>query len=116
MTLPLADYPNAIAFAERVHLESQQAVRELSEKLEARKAQFGAIVASDSELSNEAKRKAAKAELELTDPEYLSLQQRLTKAKDAATEALIEVGRVSNAFKVERLLTELKIAVMRVQD
>lgn len=113
--IALADYPNAIASAELHHLDCQQAVRELSESLEARKAQFGAIVAGDKALSNDAKRKAARAELELTDPEYLDLQAKLVAAKDAMSEAAIEVARVSNAFKVERLLTELKIAVMSVQ-
>lgn len=115
MTLALADYPNEIASAELAHLKAQQVVRDLSKDLEARKAQFGAIVADDKELSNDAKRKAARAELELTDPEYLDLQAKLVAAKDAMSGAAIEVERVSNAFKVERLLTELKIAVMSVQ-
>ena len=90
-------------------------MRTLSERLEERKAQFGAMVANDEALTNEAKRKAAKAELELTDTEYLGLQQNLLAAKDAATEAMIEVTLLANTIKVERLLMSMKLAVMQVQ-
>ena len=111
--MQLTQYPDAIAQSERAHLASQQQVRDLSAQLEARKAQFSEIVANDAALTNEAKRKAARAELELTDTDYLNLQQRLLMAKDGATEAVIEVGRLSNLFRVERLLMEEKIAGMR---
>ena len=111
----ITDFPEAIAQAERTHLKALQQVRTLSERLEERKAQFGAMVANDEALTNEAKRKAAKAELDLTDAENLGLQQNLLAAKDAATEAMIEVTRLANTFKVERLLMSMKIAVMQVQ-
>ena len=111
----ITDFPGAIAQAERAHLKALQQVRHVTEAVEARKAQFGAMVAADTSLTNEAKRKAAKAELELTDPDYLGLQQDLLTAKDAATEAMIEVTRLSNLFKVERLIMSMKIAMMQVQ-
>ena len=111
----ITDFPGAIAQAERAHLKALQQVRHVTEAVEARKAQFGAMVAADTSLTNEAKRKAAKAELELTDPDYLGLQQDLLTAKDTATEAMIEVSRLANTFKVERLLMSMKIAMMQVQ-
>ncbi|NEQ45580.1 MAG: hypothetical protein F6K00_19375 [Leptolyngbya sp. SIOISBB] len=56
--------------------------------------------------------KAARAELELTDTNHLALQESLLTAKDAATEAEIEVGRLNNLFRVERLLVQERIASM----
>lgn len=114
LAMNLADYPQAIADAQITHLTAQQQVRKIAAQLEERKAQFGALVAADKSLTNDAKRKAARAELELTDPEYLDLQQRLTEAKDGSTLATIEVERLGNGFKVERLLMEMKIAISSV--
>lgn len=110
--MKLADYPNAIAQAELAHLAAQQKVRELAEALESRKAEFGAMVANDESLTNEAKRKAARAELELTDADYLNLQASLLTAKDGATEAEIGVRRLTNLFRVERLLAQERIALI----
>jgi hypothetical protein len=108
--MQLIDYPDAIAAAELAHLKAQGEVRALTEALEARKAEFGLMVANDESLSNDAKRKAARAELELSDPDYLKLQRKLLAAKEVAAVALIEAGRVANLFKAERLLGEMAVA------
>ena len=111
--MELREYPNAIAQAELELLGEQQRVRELAKAIEARKAQFGAMVAEDATLTNEAKRKAARAELELTDVEYLKLQDSHQTALDRAVKGRIEVDRLVNMFRVERLFTEQQIASLR---
>ncbi|MBE7384344.1 MAG: hypothetical protein F6J95_023395 [Leptolyngbya sp. SIO1E4] len=62
----LQDFPDAIASSELAHLTALQEVRRLAEAVEVRKSDFGAMVARDESLTNEARRKAARAELELT--------------------------------------------------
>ena len=52
----ITDFPGAIAQAERAHLKALQQVRHVTEAVEARKAQFGAIDAADTTLTKEAKR------------------------------------------------------------
>lgn len=106
MNRPLSEYPQAIAAAESAVLAAQQGARALGEAVEARKAQFGAIVANDSELSNDAKRKAARAELELTDEKYLKLLAQHQAAKDAVVMAQIEADLQANLFRVARLEAE----------
>lgn len=105
----LADYPQAIAAAESAVLAAQQGARALAEAVEARKAQFGAIVANDKELRNDAQRKAARAELELTDAEYLKLQAQHQAAKDAVVMAQIEADRLLRLWQAEKLATEQAI-------
>ena len=109
----LIEYPDAIAQVEKVALKSQQRVRAVAEALESRKAEFTRIVANDPELTNEAKRKAAKAEMELTDGEFLRLQRQLQAVKDESVLAQIEADRLRNLFKAERLLLEQTIAAQR---
>lgn len=102
--MKLADYPDAIAAAEVAVLEAQAAALELAELVEGRRAQFAAIVATDASLKNEAQRKAALAELQGSDPEFVALARKRQVTQETLELGRIEVRRLERLFQVAMAL------------
>ena len=111
----LSDYPERIAAADRAVLEQSQRVRSAAALKEARRAQFGAMVAEayPPKQGNDGQRKTMLAELELTDPDFLNLHEALQDAQDRLAELRIEAELQRNLFRVELLMLEDAIAAKR---
>lgn len=102
--MELIEYPNAIAEAQKLAVDAREYVRMATGALEACKARIAVEISEDKSLTNADKRKAARLEIEATDPEYQSCMAELLKHSQVLALAEIEAQRLQNLFKAERIL------------
>lgn len=109
----LSDFPACISQAQLELLSQERHVRLLQEAIAQRQADIENAVAFDASLTNDAKRKARKAELMATD-EYQQWQQDLQIAQDKRTELQIGLELLRNQFTVLKLERREAIAHLEV--
>lgn len=113
--MKLTDYPDAIADLQRQLLRTEQHLRQLSESVTFCTAAIDRQIAFDSELRNDSQRKARRAELLESDPDYITATNALKAAQDQKAELEIELGLLRNQFSLLKLEKREAIAVRELQ-
>jgi hypothetical protein len=110
----LIDYPNAIAQQQRSLLREEQHVRRLQEVVNRLTAEVDAQIAFDTELRNDAQRKARRIEL-MRSPDYQRAITNLLTAQDRHAEIEIDLNLLRNQFSVLKLEMREAIATRELQ-
>lgn len=109
--MTLQSLPIKIYDANLQLLQQNQLIRRLQQQVAAYEAEVATAVAFDSDLKNEAQRKAKATEL-LKQPDHLKALEELHVAKDRAVHIEIHLTYLNNLFKVECLLAQQSIAMV----
>ncbi len=109
--MKLDEFPSAIAQAMRHNLQIEQQLRAAQTAYNRLIAGYEAEIAFDKRLTNEAQRKARKAEL-FNQPEYQAMIESLEALKDQQESARIEMRFLENEFTVARLMRQGEIALL----
>ena len=107
--MTLQSLPTEIYDASLQLLQQNQLIRRLQQQVAAYEAEVAAAVAFDSDLKNEAQRKAQSTEL-LNHPDHQRTLDELQAARDRAVHIEIHLTYLNNLFKVECLLAQQSIA------
>lgn len=112
--MKLAQYPQAIADAEKDLLKANQALRRSQAELDQLNAAIDSAIAHDSELKNDAQRKAKRAEL-MAESLYQECLKELHYTIDNRTACEIELNLLRNQFTAQKLLLQESIALRELQ-
>ncbi|MBF2002223.1 MAG: hypothetical protein IGS50_10430 [Synechococcales cyanobacterium C42_A2020_086] len=110
----LIDYPAAIAERQRELLQAEQHVRRLQDILNRITAEIDTTIAFDSDLRNDAQRKAKRIEM-MQSAEYRKAVANLQMAQDRRAEIEIDLTLLRNQFSVLRLELREAIASRELQ-
>jgi hypothetical protein len=111
----LPDYPEAIAAAQRALLQTESHIIQLQETLAVLGVEIEKRVLADVNLSNDAKRKAKRLDLQQSDPDYSKAAMQLKAAQEGKAEQEIQLGQLLNHFSVLKLNLRFKIAQMALE-
>jgi hypothetical protein len=100
--MKLSDYPVAIAQQQRLLLQAEQHIRRLQDVLNHITAGIDMAIAFDTDLKNDAQRKARRLEL-MADSEYRKSLANLLIAQDKRTEVEIDLNLLRNQFSALKL-------------
>lgn len=109
MTMNLSQFPQAIADCQTQLLQVERQIRAAQSAYDRVIAKFEAEIAFDKALTNDAQRKARRAELFNFD-EHQAANSVLETLKDQHTIAEIELGRLENEFLIAQLARKGAIA------
>jgi hypothetical protein len=112
--MQLHEYPQAIADVQRDLLHSQQHITMLKETVMFCLNTIDRAIAFDTDLKNDAQRKAKRSELKETDSDYIEASLALKKAQDVYAELEIELQLLLNTFSVLKLERREAIASMEL--
>lgn len=112
--MKLIDYPAEIAEKQRQLLRIEQHIRRLQEIVNRLTAEIDTAIAFDSELKNDAQRKAKRLEL-MSMAEYRKAVTNLLMAQDERAEIEIDVNLLRNQFSVLKLQLRETIAARELQ-
>ena len=112
--MKLIDYPVAIAERQRQFLRSEQHIRRLQDILNRLTAEIDTEIAFDSELRNDAQRKAKRLEM-MASPDYRRAVTNLLTAQDERAEIEIDLNLLRNQFSVLKLQLRDAIASRELQ-
>ena len=115
LELSLEDYPNEMVKKRRAILKLDQQIRQLSETLATFSDQIDQLVAFDAELTNEAQRKAKRAELRQQDQGYVVALAALRKVEDQKSDLEIDLKFLSEEFSVLKLQWRERLAQLQLQ-
>ena len=110
LSLDLNDYPNEIAVKRRELLKLEQTIRRLSETATTFADQIDQMVAFDAELSNEAQRRAKKAQLRQSDEGYIQASKALADVQDQKAEIEIDLQLLRDQFGLLKLHERERLA------
>jgi ABC-type proline/glycine betaine transport system ATPase subunit len=110
----LLDYPAAIAQKQRELLQTEQHVRRLQDVLNRLTAEIDTTIAFDTELRNDAQRKAKRIEL-MQAAEYRKAATNLQIAQDQYAGIEIDLNLLRNQFSVLKLELRESIASRELQ-
>jgi len=110
----LIDYPAAIAQQQREFLREEQHVRRLQEIVNRYTADIDAQIAFDTDLRNDAQRKAKRIEL-MRSPDRQRAWANLQMAQDRRAEIEIDLNLLRNQFSVLKLEMREAIALRELQ-
>lgn len=110
----LASYPKAIHASQVQQLRAEQLVRKLKEKVGQILAKIDYEIAWDTELKNDAQRKARRIEL-MNQAEYKDALELLQAAEDNLKESQIELELLTNQFTVAKLEKREAIAKLETR-
>jgi len=99
----LNQYPEEIANLQHQVLQADQQIRQLSESVAIFTAAIDRQIAFDASLKNDAQRKALRAALMESDPNYSMASTALKTAQDQREELLIKLQFLRNRFSVLKL-------------
>lgn len=105
----LLDYPTSIAQKQRQLLQTEQHIRRLQDVLNRLTAEIDTSIAFDSELRNDAQRKAKRIEL-MKAADYRRAIANLQIAQDQRAELEIDLNLLRNQFSVLKLELRESIA------
>jgi hypothetical protein len=108
--MKLFDYPGAIAQQQRQLLQSDQHIRRLQDVLNHLTAEIDTAIAFDTDLKNDAQRKARRLEM-MASSDYRKSLANLLMAQDKRTEIEIDLNLLRNQFSVLKL--EMREAISR---
>jgi hypothetical protein len=112
--MKLIDYPAEIAEKQRHLLQSEQRIRRLQDVLNRLTAEIDTGIAFDSELKNDAQRKAKRLEL-MRASEYRRTIANLQISQDERAELEIDLNLLRNQFSVLKLQLRETIAARELQ-
>lgn len=112
--MKLIDYPAAIAEKQRDLLQADQRIRRLQDVLNRLTAEIDTTIAFDTELKNDAQRKAKRLEL-MSAPDYRKAVANLQMAQDERAEIDIDLSLLRNLFSVLKLEKRDTIATRELQ-
>jgi ABC-type proline/glycine betaine transport system ATPase subunit len=110
----LLDYPAAIAQKQRQLLQAEQHIRRLQDVLNRLTAEIDTTIAFDTELRNDAQRKARRIEL-MKSADYRKAATNLQIAQDQRTEIEIDLSLLRNQFSVLKLELRESLAARELQ-
>lgn len=110
----LLDYPAAIAQKQRELLQAEQHIRRLQDVLNRLTAEIDTTIAFDTELRNDAQRKAKRTEL-MKAVEHRKAATNLQMAQDHRAEIEIDLTLLRNQFSVLKLELRESIAARELQ-
>lgn len=110
----LIDYPVAIAEKQRQLLRIDQHIRRLKDVLDRLTAEIDTAIAFDSDLRNDAQRKAKRLEL-MNAAEYRKALTNLLMAQDEHAEIDIDLNLLRNQFSALKLEKREAIAIRELQ-
>lgn len=110
----LIDYPAAIAQKQRELLQAEQHIRRLHDVLNRLTAEIDTSIAFDSDLRNDAQRKAKRIEL-MKAGEYRKAVANLQIVQDQRTEIEIDLNLLRNQFSVLKLELRESLAARELQ-
>jgi hypothetical protein len=113
-TMRLLDYPANIAQKQRELLQAEQHIRRLQDVVNRLTAEIDTTIAFDTELRNDAQRKAKRLEL-MKAGEYRKAATNLQIAQDRRAELEIDLGLLRNQFSVLKLELRESIAARELQ-
>lgn len=112
--MKLNDYPIAIAEKQRQLLQTEQHIRRLQDIINRLAAEIDTAIAFDSELKNDAQRKAKRLEL-MSAPDYRRAAANLQITQDEWAEIEIDLNLLRNQFSVLKLQLREAIAARELQ-
>ena len=112
--MKLVDYPATIAERQRDLLQADQRIRRLQDVLNRLTADIDTTIAFDTELRNDAQRKAKRLEL-MSSAEYRKAVANLQIAQDERAEVEIDLSLLRNQFSVLKLEKREAIAIRELQ-
>lgn len=112
--MKLTEYPEAIAKLQRQILKIDQEIIILNETLNTLSSEIEREIVSDSSLSNDAKRKARRLELQ-QEPDYRRFSVSLKTAQIERERAEIDLHLLRNQFSVLKLEERRAIALLEAQ-
>lgn len=112
--MKLIEYPAEIAEKQRQLLRSEQHIRRLQDILNRLTAEIDTAIAFDSDLKNDAQRKAKRLELMRTS-DYRRAIANLQIAQDEQAELEIDLNLLRNQFSVLKLQLRETIAARELQ-
>ncbi len=110
----LLDYPAAIAHKQRELLRTEQHVRRLQDVLNRLTAEIDTTIAFDTELRNDAQRKAKRLEM-MKAADYRKAVVNLQIAQDQHAELEIDLNLLRNQFSVLKLELRESLASREMQ-
>lgn len=110
----LIDYPAAIADKQRQLLQAEQHVRRLQDILNRLIAEIDTTIAFDTDLRNDAQRKAKRMEL-MKSGEYRKASTNLQIAQDQRANLEIDLNLLRNQFSVLKLELRESLAAREMQ-
>ncbi|WNZ24719.1 hypothetical protein HJG54_18970 [Leptolyngbya sp. NK1-12] len=110
----LIDYPIAIAQKQRELLQSEQHIRRLQDVVNRLTAEIDTTIAFDTDLRNDAQRKAKRLEL-MKAPDYRRAATNLQMVQDQRAEIEIDLNLLRNQFSVLKLELRESIATRELQ-
>jgi hypothetical protein len=113
-TMRLIDYPAAIADKQRQLLQAEQHVRRLQDILNRLTAEIDTTIAFDTDLRNDAQRKAKRMEL-MKSGEYRKASTNLQIAQDQRVNLEIDLNLLRNQFSVLKLELRESLAAREMQ-
>jgi vacuolar-type H+-ATPase subunit D/Vma8 len=113
-SMKLIDYPAEIAEKQRQLLRIEQHIRRLQEIVNGLTAEIDTAIAFDSDLKNDAQRKAKRLEL-MSAAEYRKAVANLLMAQDERAEIEIDTNLLRNQFSVLKLQLREAIAGRELQ-
>ena len=115
MEIKLADYPRFIADKQGQILRLDQNLRTLRENVAFCLSAIDRAIAFDGALKNDSQRKAKRAELMESDPDYIKVLTELRKVEDIRAEMDIELQLLRNEFSLLKLERREAIAQIELQ-
>ncbi len=112
--MKIIDYPAEIAEKQRQLLRIEQHIRRLQEIVNRLTAEIDTAIAFDSDLKNDAQRKAKRLEL-MSAADYRKAITNLLMAQDERAEIEIDVNLLRNQFSVLKLQLRETIATREMQ-
>lgn len=112
--MKLIDYPVAIAEKQRNLLQTEQHIRRLQDIINRLTAEIDTAIAFNTELKNDAQRKAKRLEL-MSAPDYRRAATNLQITQDERAEIEIDLNLLRNQFSVLKLQLREAIAARELQ-
>lgn len=112
--MKLIEYPATIAERQRDLLQADQRIRRLQDVLNRLMADIDTTIAFDTDLRNDAQRKAKRLEL-MSSAEYRKAVANLQIAQDERSEIEIDLNLLRNQFSVLKLEKREAIAIRELQ-
>lgn len=112
--MKLIEYPATIAERQRDLLQADQRIRRLQDVLNRLTADIDTTIAFDTDLRNDAQRKAKRLEL-MSSAEYRKAVANLQIAQDERSEIEIDLNLLRNQFSVLKLEKRETIAIRELQ-
>lgn len=116
MLKQLAEYPDAIALAQRTLLHLQSDQQQAKETLAVMELEIEKIILEDPTLTNDSKRRAARKQLQQINLDYCTASNRAIELARKVDEQKIQLDFLTNSFRVALLEMRMSIANLEASN